>query len=462
MNRGLTSVSKTLILLITWILSTTYYFCILLQADPSYSMEPVVLLLCNTFMIGCLFVIWTRTGYYIFEPIVFVFFLYYMIFVYEPIANLSIGNVAEFGVNTMPGCIKATVIFCFSFVFMLIGYYYRRPNFSIYCVENNKQIKYDRKALLKICWILWGIGVGSFLLYNVIIGRSAIYMLSFGMIGSAALSSNSYSVQILTTIIYISFVPLLCILFYEKRKILKIIAFYFTCAPLATRGFRNVVLVVIMAPIVFSYAKKKKTPSFRALIGLLAIAIFVFGFLGTTRGATRTGQNIDLSNYEFSSGAEGMLYYFDSYKVFYGAVTQYPSNYNYTMGIQLLYAVVMFIPRALWPGKPDTPIREVIANSVGPLSASSGSAWPNIGEYYTDLGITGTMIIMLVLGVLLRKMKKMYESPNADEISLMLYSIYWPALVTIIAYGYTAGNMPQFVIMAIPVFIIRKFVRRIE
>lgn len=461
---------KVLVLFLIAIISSIIYETRMIKANTGYDIEGLVLICCNVFLWWCLIFITTRSDYYVFEPMVFVIFLYYMIFVFEPINNIVLNKVTEFGVNTMGGCIKGTIIFMLSFVWMLIGYYGNftvRKKRTLYIDQGMKtepiqdeDERYNKKSLLTYSWVLWSIGVVTFLLYNILIGRSAIYMLSFGLLGQGSLNGRGFDVLVLSIVIYISFYPLMNILIYGKSNILKAVALLITCTALATRGFRNILVVILCAPVLFYYIKRKKTPSIGIIAILLAVFVFIFGFIGTTRGATRTGRIIDLSNYEYSDGLDGILYYFDSYKVFYGAVTQYPRYYEYTHGVQLLYTIIMFVPRFIWPGKPETPIREAIGRSVGPLSASSGSAWPNIGEYYTDLGIIGTFACMFILGYLLRKMKEMYQGGKPSSGRLMLYCLFLPALVTIIAYGYTAGNAPQYLLMALPYLFRPYFVKK--
>lgn len=451
---------RLLLAFLFWLLSSFYYIIILNGSETIYGFQGGFLVSCNFVMYIFLLIILNKREFYIFEPITFVFFLYYMIFIFEPIRNISINNVTEFGVNTMGGCIKATCVFIIGFSFMLIGYYLDDHSISYHTSELELKEEYDISSLLRFSWLIWFVGIASFLLYNISIGRSAIYMLSFGRIGSASLNGRGFNILIISVVIYISFYPLMCILIYEQSKILRLIALVITCIPLATRGFRNILVVVLSAPVIFYYIKRRKTPTLKASVALFAIFIFIFGFIGSTRGATRTGAEINLDSYHYSKGLDGMLYYFDSYKVFYGAVEQYPRYYSYTFGKQLLYTFIMFIPRFVWSGKPEPLIREVIGRSTGPLSASSGSAWPNIGEYYTDFGIIGSILCMFILGCLLRKMKNLYQKENASVGSISLYCLFLPALVTIIAYGYTAGNAPQYLLMALPYLLGKNIVKK--
>lgn len=414
---------------------------------------------CHVFLCICLIIDVTREDFYIFEPIVFVTFLYWMIFVFTPIYNIFTDNLEVFGVNTMSGCIKGTLVFAIGYIALRIGYHYK----FILHTDAKKHFSntvfariYKKKGLLKYSYIVWSITVGLYLLYNAMIGRNPLYMLSFGILNRGLEESSGFSVDFLSMVIYMSFVPMLNILINEKSKILKFIIFYVTCVPIATRGFRSAVVVPLAAPFIYYYLKKKKSPRLRTIILAFLIFLLLFGLIGSARGGLRTGTGANLENYTYSDGTEGMLDYFGSYKVYYGAVINYPSNYNYTYGRQLLYTITMYIPRLLWPEKPLPLIYQTITNSINSSASKSGSAWPNIGEYYTDGGIIGVVVAMLILGIMLRRMKLLYLRPSGS--SLCTYSALLPALVMIIAYGYTAGNLPGIIFIALPYWMEKYFV----
>lgn len=445
------TVISTIVLIILWGLCpveyTRQYFC---------------LLCCHIFMCIILFNIVSKNKYYIFEPIVFVFFMYYMIFVFTPIYNIFIDNMDVFGTNTMSGCVKATVIFSVGFIALVLGYYSK-----IYISDGNKKyldgpkeslVIYKKNSLLIYSYIVWCGAAGIYLLYNMMTGRNILYMLSFGFLSQGLRETENYSVDFLSMIIYCSFFPMMNILIYGKSRVLKILVFFITCVPVATRGFRSVLIIPLLAPFIYHYLKKKENPKVRVLVIVLFLIFFMLGFIATTRGSMRVGSGLDIEGYSYSDGLEGALDYFGSYKAFYGAVTKYPSIYPYTFGRQILYVVIMYIPRAIWPGKPGALIQEVIGNSTNEIARESGFAWPNIGEYYTDGGVIGVVVIMFILGIILKKMKNMYE--RASNAYIIAYSILLPALIPIIAYGYTAGNLPSIIFMLLPFWGQRFFVKR--
>lgn len=444
---------RSLWTLLFTIISTITIVLLWWKYPGTYVSQFLVLSVCHFFMCGCLIYIVSKKNYYIFEPIIFVIFMYYMIFVFTPIYNIYTDNVSSFGVNTMSGCIKGTFIFILGFTVLLLGYNskirIRQGNTEGIDTHKRDVIEYDKTSLLKYSYIVWGASVGIYLLYNMLVGRSPLYMLSFGLLSQGLNDIQGYSVDGLSMVIYCSFMPMMNILIYSKSKIIKILVYFITCVPAATRGFRSVLIIPLTAPFIYQYVKSKRKPQIYIMAIVLLLVIFMLGFIVNTRGSMRIGNGLNTMGYSYWDGVEGALDYFGSYKAFYGAVMRYPYIYSYTYGRQLLYTIIMYIPRAIWPGKPNSLIQEVIGNSVNEIARLSGAAWPNIGEYYTDGGVLGVVLIMFILGQLLRKMKKMYESPRSQS-SVVAYSLLLPGLIPIIAYGYTAGNLPAIVFMMLP------------
>lgn len=456
---------RTVIVLVFGIVSTFIYL-FLSNGLTQYGNQAFIIAICNLFMCICLVYIVSREDLYMFDPIVFAWALYYMIFVFVPFKNIMEDKVTEFGVNVMGGCIKGTIVFMLGFVGLMLGYYSNKRitigKFGLHHFQTEEYLPLDENSakktkVLRYCWLFWGIGVASFMLFMLTLGQNPLYLLTFGLKGGVSAKNNNYSVSFLSQLIYLSFYPLIVIVYYEKSKLLKLIALFFVLAPLVTRGFRNVVVVVLAGIVIFYYVRSKRSMTIKVIAACLAIFLLIFGVMGNTRNYTRKGTTIDMSSYQYSDGLDGVLYYFETYKCYYGAVEHYPKDYDYTLGKQLSYAVLMYIPRAIWPSKPDTPIREVLANSTSPISVEAGSIMPNIGEYYTEFGIMGAFFLMMIFGYILNKMKRLYLYPNNKERRIMLYSLFLPSLVTIIPYGYTAGNLPPFVLMSVPV-ILQKYI----
>ncbi len=409
----------------------------------------ISLIVCHVFLCVCLMVEVSKRDFYVLEPITFVIFLYWMLFVFTPILNILGGDVEVFGVNTMDGCAKATSIFMLGYASLTLGYHVR---FRLKATADQSGAHLaetlDRVSLLRYSYAVWAIFIGLYIIYNAMLGRSPLYMLSLGLFAKGMRGVSGIALDFLSMLVYAGFVPMLNIMLHSRSRLLKFVVFYITCAPLATRGFRSALIVPLLGPFIFRYVNSRKTPKLRTVLFAMFVFIVVFGVVGNMRTSTRIGDGMTLDGYEFTDGTDGILDYFESYKVFYGAVQSYPDIYGYTGGRQLAYTLTMYIPRAIYPSKPKPLVGEVIANSTSDYAAMAGAASPNIGEYYTDGGIVCVVGAMFVFGSLLRRMKNLYTTSRGSSVAA--YSMLLPGLVMMITYGYTAGNLPGILFILLP------------
>lgn len=57
----------------------------------------------------------------------------------------------------------------------------------------------------------------------------------------------------------------------------------------------------------------------------------------------------------------------------------------------------MFIPRALWPSKPEPVTRSVITTSISAYANMAGTAYPYIGEYYHEFGMRSNWLQLFII-----------------------------------------------------------------
>jgi len=84
-----------------------------------------------------------------------------------------------------------------------------------------------------------------------------------------------------------------------------------------------------------------------------------------------------------------------------------PDRVPFQGGWTLALIPVAYVPRLLWPGKPDTTIGNWITETYGSgtiVSTSTGPSW--IGEFYLNFGVAGVVGGMVVMGFLLRLLQE--------------------------------------------------------
>ena len=193
-----------------------------------------------------------------------------------------------------------------------------------------------------------------------------------------------------------------------------------------------------------------------AVIGAL-LFISIMGFM---RHGLRTGSVTDWSSFSIDDILYALETNFNIYKPFYGLVTHYPSQYAYTLGGSMIYdTITHFIPRAIWPGKPlaiYSTMAIAMKNSTNAFTLDHAAmAWPNLGEYYMEFGIIGSVLIMFWFGRALKKSIRLYESTTIDDI--ILYAVFYGFTMQIITRGYTPTIVGLLIFLYLPAIVIRAF-----
>ena len=131
-----------------------------------------------------------------------------------------------------------------------------------------------------------------------------------------------------------------------------------------------------------------------------------------------------------------------TYRAFYSMTVRYPDTYPYMIGKTFFYTLVLFVPRALWAGKPDNPVREMIEHSLNMRARLSGTAVANIGEFYANFGVLGVLAGLYLFGMVLAMLKKRFleATERKDTDFLCLYAVLFPLLYQWVARGNFCGN----------------------
>lgn len=161
--------------------------------------------------------------------------------------------------------------------------------------------------------------------------------------------------------------------------------------PVATPRFLLLGLVFMVMLAVFSF----KTPVLRlGLVAGAAVALYVvFPVLGS---ASRTDEIVwvlnqsqlieYLSHLDFDNGAQLLMGY------------RFAQEQGYYHGLNILSAVLVLVPRSIWPDKSDGVGAAIITYFGGTFKNVSA---PLYLEFFIDFGFVGVAVYSLVLGLLL-------------------------------------------------------------
>lgn len=391
----------------------------------------------------------------VFHGIHLVSFLYFCLFIISPLVFIINDDTALNGVPVMQGCQNATLIFTGGYLCFLLGYSIIHSNKNYMNLGKNEV---TRKTIITALFF-WGIGFISSLYFLISSGFSLIYIFTFGSNG--VIDSLENQSLFLINFTYFMIAPAIYLFFYSKNKFFGILIFVLTLTQYMIRGTRFIIVIFFISIFIFWYRKRNSLPSIKTIVIMVLIFVFGSAYMQYFRNSIKTGNYESLESNKNSSEIvlNSFVASFDIYKPFYGLVAKYPNFYPHTFGKGIfLDPVIMFMPRTIWKDKPlavDFTMPEALEKSVGYDNLHRyAMAWPNIAEYYMDFGVIGTLILMFIFGLLIKKSLNYYYSNNMSKV--IFYAILFPLLIQIVSRGFTAGNLGIFIFLFLPIYFINK------
>jgi oligosaccharide repeat unit polymerase len=391
----------------------------------------------------------------IFEPIFLVCAAYFLYFVWAPTYDWIRGNFSPFGIDIVSGIWRGTMHAIVGVASMLVGYYVnfggekrRNPmadSKSTYRPTPEHPVDLRRASEANKYAI--GLIIGAIVCLGLtfkLTGWNWSRLLTFGQLGDEKLNiwlieQNPFLNYLHSTMEW--FLPAFLVLMVFRRpsprsRFFLSIAFLAVFAIYTTLGFRYRVLLLMMAPVVYWYMTKRKRPGVMGIVVAAVVTILMVSIIGGTRGATRAGGDIERQDIALAQSGNNFTQDLRIYPPFYRMLDVYPIDYDYIWGSSYLYVFISPIPRALWPGKPDAPVRNVLRVILGERAVTAGLAYPNLGEFYVNFGLVGEILGMFLFGFILRRIWMFLQRNAHDPWALILYSMTLPFLVQVVSRGY--------------------------
>lgn len=462
------SVVKLLVVLfiITTILGLCIFACYSIVDYQSYAQkESLLVLIIEGLVLATLLIIhhWTN-GVYLFEPYTMVYAITILLFFYVPIIQFSIGYTTRYGQDVSSLCLKSTSIVIISFIVFQLAYDYSSNHTESERLENgrmtNTSYEHERTAYSKyplfLSTFLWLTSYALCFYSYLRQGFPATYILASGLVGSAEESITASSMAFLNYFKYTLISSWLIYYVYGNSKAVKLLGFVLTLGMLSFGGSRSSLLMIIISPFAFYYMKRHETPSFTLIVTSLVVLFLVFSVIQVTRNSIRTGVGFDISGRDAVAFLTPYLNEIDGYKLFYQVVDTIPNRMDYLYGSEMFgYTLIMLIPRALWPGKPDPAIHQIVYLSGGTEALLRGNSYPTIGEFYVEFGIPGCVVGMLIVGLICRRLTKLYRTDIVTNDSLALYSLVYSAFFQLTIRGYFPSNCMMLLFLLFPMALLR-------
>lgn len=403
-------------------------------------------------------------GLDVFEPIYIIALTYLQIFVIAPWVWLVQGRTTWMGFPIMDGLPYGSMYFALGYFTFLLGYCFKHKS-SVNELENVPDInEHLRRLVVKISVVLLTIAFIGSILSKYLAGRSLLFTLTLGRVKdeTAVNLVNTDSPQLLFLTMFINvLIPAFMLLYVFQRKYRWLLVPVFTIILIfsLSSAFRYRILVLLFAPILFNYLIKGKRPRLSSCLMLVVAVFFIVTVVGAWRNNIRSGTELISLNWDILIKS-----YMPNVEIFYSyyrILDIIPEFYPHTLGKGYLYTFTILIPRALWPGKPYSPIRDILILAFGEQGMMSGPAYPNVGEFYIEFGVAGILIGMYLFGCFARWTHSLYKSKQKGMFSIITYSMLFPFFLQIVCRGY----FPQIFLEALftfgPVFGVAFIVNRV-
>lgn len=409
----------------------------------------------------------------LFEPIFLVCAAYFLYFVWAPTNDFLKANYTVFGIDILPGLARGTLHAAVGVASMLVGYYVmfgdaRSRSRTVTTFEATPENPVDLRNSSAATKYAIGLILTAIVCLGLtfkLTGWNWSRLLSFGQYGDEVLGiwlieQNPFLNYLHSTLEW--FLPAFLVLFVFRRRptarsrVFLMIGFFAIFAIYTTLGFRYRVLLLMMAPVLYTYLVKRKRPGIVGIAVAGLVTVLMVGIIGGTRNSTRRGAEIDREDLEISQTTSGFAGDLRLYPPFYRMLDVFPTDYDYIWGTSYLYVFISPIPRVLWPGKPDAPVRSVLRIIVGERAVQQGLAYPNLGEFYVNFGLVGEIIGMFLFGYLLRRVWMFLQRNPHDPWALIIYSMVLPFLVQVVSRGYFVQIAQEFVFIFGPALLGRR------
>ena len=252
---------------------------------------------------------------------------------------------------------------------------------------------------------------------------------------------------------FITMAAMLVVGMLRFKKTVKIAMLLFAIpvflVPFITSSRSSIALVIIAVLILASYYNKVRT--YHLAVGLIFISM-VMVVMGQLRTANMTGVEITESPIDTIIGSGNGLDFVRTA----GIISNIPEKSPHMYGTTYLSGLTFFIPRSLWPKKPDVALGPWVKEKVFGYPVPGNNGWPagTIAEAYINFGALGIPLVMFLYGLFCRIFYNSFAKQLGKNLPLtILYSyIIWRFGVSTFGLNIAHG-FSQTLILAIPMLI---------
>ncbi len=356
-------------------------------------------------------------------------------------------------------------ILCFT-----VGYCCTTRKFVIGRLSRRRDFTVSKKKLVYSTLIFGGLGMLAFFLFL----SSAGIDLSGGLASSSRkvflrhetasgdVVAGAGALRFLMKAAEVCFVALVCFVIARKIRPRSIVLVTLAAlsvpvflAPFITSSRSSIALVIIAIAAFAHYYGKLRRGHILAVVLVLVAVVTVMGGL---RAQNMSGTQIDESPIDSIIGSGNGLDFVRTAAI----VDKVPAETDYLLGRSYVSVFTFFIPRSIWPGKPDVALGPFVKEEIFGYPVPGNNGWPagTIAEAYLNFGIIGVPAIMFLYGLCCRIFYNSFREHLGKNVALtLLYSyIAWRLGVSMFGLNLAHG-VSQVLILAIPMVLFLYSVR---
>jgi hypothetical protein len=213
-------------------------------------------------------------------------------------------------------------------------------------------------------------------------------------------------------------------------------------------GRKEPIILAVVLPLLIRYLRIGKLPSRRAIVAFLAFILLLFPLAFFYRYALEVGGGVGDAADMAAAAAEALAnnknYHLTPYEIVFGRLSllepvgaciriwEY-GIWEPMMGRSYVLALTGFIPRFIWPDKPELHYGNEFGFVTGYLSADNFTTSISVtffGEAFLNFGLGG-VIPLAAMGFLFGIVYRKIHTSNRQETWLLVYSVCLPTILYI-------------------------------
>lgn len=253
-----------------------------------------------------------------------------------------------------------------------------------------------------------------------------------GLLSRAAQDGDASTTLGLINSVVMKAIPLFCFVLFivgyveTHRGVLALLVsgalVLIACSPTGSARFMVAGVYLGLVLLLLEYIRCPK--GFTSLVVIMGIAI-AFPIIDLFRYYSFETAVVRLIENPFGALSNGFLSgNFDAYSMLI-QVEHYVSSFGHANGFQELGALLFFVPRAIWPGKPTITGPMVFEAFNKPFTNVSTSI---PAEAYVDFGVAGVLLVGFFLGLICSRTDLSYWKACREE-QVSFIRLYYPFLL---------------------------------